>query len=75
MIQWPGERDQRGYRMVPHQFHSSKRTPWLLWCRICGLVRLKNEITDWCAAHGCWHDEHPGYRQALRRLTSLGEEA
>lgn len=52
----------------PHRFLSLKRIPWP-YCRGCGLLRLKNQITDWAVRHGCNYDEHPGWKQAMRSLT------
>lgn len=62
--------------MTPHRFNAwrvgrgrkAKTMPWNL-CNGCGLVRLRNALTDWCARHGCDYDEHPGYRAAVHRLT------
>ena len=31
-------------------------------CRKCGLIRSRNDFTDWCVKHGCNHEEHPGYQ-------------
>ena len=37
-------------------------------CINCGLLRLRNALTDWCASKGCNYDDHPGYAAALRAL-------
>ena len=37
-------------------------------CVNCGLLRLRNRLTDWCVAKGCDYDEHPGFREALRHI-------
>lgn len=39
----------------------------------CGLVRLKNEFTEWCVRHGCNNAEAPGYRAARKALTRGGD--
>ncbi len=44
-------------------------------CGECGLMRLKNLLTDWCAARGCRYDEAPGYEEALRELPARHREA
>jgi hypothetical protein len=31
-------------------------------CSNCGLVRLKNEFTEWCVKMGCNNSDHPGYK-------------
>ena len=65
---WPGEQVTGGYKMVAHSPIKSKSLPWL-WCRRCGLVYLRNSITDWCIAKGCNYDDHTGYKSAVQRLT------
>jgi hypothetical protein len=40
------------------------------YCRRCGLVKLNNPITNWCVSQGCYYDEHPKYKQTLKRMTS-----
>jgi len=37
-------------------------------CINCGLVRLKNLLTEWAIARGCDYDEHPGWAEARRTL-------
>jgi ribosomal protein L32 len=37
-------------------------------CSNCGLMRLRNALTDWCVAKGCDFREHPGFAAALRTL-------
>lgn len=39
------------------------------YCSKCGLIRLKNPLTDWCASKGCNYDEHPSYRQKVKKFT------
>jgi hypothetical protein len=55
------------FKHQAHVWDKWQGIPWLV-CNICGLVRLRNPITEWCDKHGCNHDEHPGYRKALERL-------
>lgn len=50
-----------------HQFRKERGIPWPV-CNRCGLVWLRNPLTAWCVRHGCWHEEHPGYRAAIRAL-------
>lgn len=40
-------------------------------CSLCGLVRLKNTLTEWCIAKGCDYEDAPGYREALRTLPAV----
>lgn len=37
-------------------------------CAGCGLVGLRNEISQWCMARGCDHTDSAAYPTALRRL-------
>jgi hypothetical protein len=52
---------------VPHRFDKLRFLPWFV-CRNCGLVRMRNPATDWCAKMGCDHEWHPGYKLAMRDL-------
>ena len=38
-----------------HVFHSPKNLPWLHYCKKCGLVRLKNKISQKATSAGCLH--------------------
>jgi hypothetical protein len=74
MIQWPGERRSEQFTHEPHTWKpmragKGRSLPWL-WCPRCGLVRLRNARTEWCIDHGCNYDDHPGYKQAMRRETA-----
>jgi hypothetical protein len=56
-----------GWQLIPHRWVTVKQLPRPM-CGGCGLVRLRNLLTDWCVSHGCDHDDHPGYRDAVRTL-------
>ena len=51
-----------------HEFARLKAIPWPI-CRRCGLVWLRNPISDWAVRHGCGHADRPDYRAVLARLT------
>lgn len=53
-----------------HNHHPGrlKGVPWLV-CRHCGLVYLRNALTQWCIDRGCDYSDDPGYRTAIRNLT------
>lgn len=55
-------------KAVGHTFKSHKGFPWPV-CSGCGLVRLKNALTEWCVRNGCNHTDHPGYRAAVVALS------
>lgn len=38
------------------------------YCLGCGLVMLRNALTDWCVKRGCDYMDHPGYRRAVAEL-------
>lgn len=51
----------------PHRFEKWRCLPWEI-CTKCGLVRLRNRITDFCVRHGCNAKDHPLYaRERSRR--------
>jgi hypothetical protein len=52
----------------PHEFKTIRGFPWPV-CTGCGLVKLRNAITEWCVRHGCAHAERPEYKATLARLT------
>ncbi len=40
-------------------------------CARCGLLRLRNALTDWCVSKGCNFRDHPGFTDATRRLPAV----
>ena len=51
------ERARReAYRLVPHRFKPRKRFPWQV-CSSCGLVRLRNKLTEKAVRLGCMHQK------------------
>lgn len=50
-----------------HEWSTVKRLPWPV-CKGCGLLALRNALTDWCIKRGCNYDEHPGYKGAVATL-------
>lgn len=57
-----------GFKHEPHTPVKVSGIPWPV-CRGCGLVFLRNKITEWCKKYGCNHTEHPGFRNAVAALT------
>ena len=55
------------FKVEPHTFRSVRRMSWEV-CTGCGLVRLKNQLTEWCVRNGCNYADHPGYRGAVATL-------
>lgn len=55
-------------KIVPHSFHLLKGHNWS-YCINCGLLRLKNKITEWCVKNGCDYAEHPEYKKKLKQFT------
>lgn len=51
-----------------HKWGKIRSLPWPV-CTRCGLVKLRNPLTDWCVRHGCDHADRPDYRDTVRRLT------
>lgn len=59
------------YRFEPHQWRVDRPVARLTGraiCVGCGVLRLKNLLTDWIIARGCNYGEHQGYPEALRHL-------
>lgn len=55
--------DNEPYKMVGHSLHKTKKNPWLLRCRWCGLVAMKNRFSLWALRVGCENRKHPQYKQ------------
>ena len=49
-----------------HRWYSHSSVRWLRYCLRCGLVPLRNEISELCARLGCSYTEHSTF-QAWRR--------
>ena len=56
------------YKYESHTPTRIKGIPWTL-CKHCGLVYLKNSLTQWCIAKGCLSCYHSDYNSVLRKLT------
>lgn len=56
------------YKFVGHSFKPLKGTGKQC-CTGCGLMALRNRLTNWCVAKGCNSDSHPQYKSTLKRLT------
>lgn len=68
-IRW--EDEERAYKFETHTFKAlGKKLPWQ-YCNKCGLVAVRNKITEWCITKGCNNEDHPQYKETLKRLTSL----
>jgi hypothetical protein len=53
------------YKLEPHAFAPSKKLAWLR-CKTCGLLTLRNALTDWCIRMGCNASDHPEYTSKCR---------
>lgn len=54
------------YDFSPHQPQKVKYVPWPV-CR-CGLIYLKNTLTQWCVSKGCNYELHPDYARKVKEL-------
>ena len=50
------------YNMEPHAPKQLKGLPWK-YCRYCGLVYLRNDISTTCIRLGCNYSLHPDYQR------------
>jgi hypothetical protein len=51
-----------------HNFNAGRTIAGKPYCVNCGLVLLRNLLTDWCARRGCGYADDPGYSNALATL-------
>lgn len=58
------------YSYEKHSPISLKGTPWL-YCKYCGLLYLRNDITQWCIRMGCSYRYHPTYKRTIKRLCKI----
>ncbi len=56
---------KQAYKMDPHHFGVMRRLPWLR-CKHCGLLTLRNPLTEWCIRMGCNANDHPEYASRAR---------
>lgn len=38
-------------------------------CSCCGLMALRNEISQWCIKKGCNYSDNPHYKKTLKRMS------
>lgn len=70
----PAQIDDESEVKYSYESHSTlnlKGTPYV-YCRYCGLVFLKNELTRWCIRMGCNNKYHPLFKQMVHKFTSRG---
>lgn len=54
-----------GYRQRGHAFTVfSRRSAWPHVCKTCGLVLLRNPLTERAVRLGCYYADHPSWRRA-----------
>ena len=65
-----GETPKETYKLVSHG-------PWVTlgktgksYCKKCGLVNLRNPLTEWCIAKGCDYDLHTQYANRVRNSST-----
>ncbi len=54
------------YVYEPHSWGNLKGITWAI-CKYCGLLRLKNEFSEWCAKMGCNASDHPQYKSMRKK--------
>jgi len=59
--------ERESYKMVPHKWGPLNGVG-KQYCYSCGLVRLRNPLTDWCVDKGCYHEDHPQYKSKIKHL-------
>lgn len=61
---------QEPYTLEPHNFKTWKKIAWPI-CVKCGLIALKNPLTEWAMKQGCNHKDHPSYESQRMKQTKL----
>ena len=61
---------QTAYKFKGHSFTPLKGIG-KQYCKGCGLVALRNDISAWCIDKGCNYSDSPHYPAALKRLTKM----
>jgi hypothetical protein len=60
------------YSYEPHKWGDLKGIG-RAYCQHCGLVRLKNEFSEWAVKMGCNNKDHPQYK-AMRKKSGPNHE-
>lgn len=53
------------YKLEPHAFTTSKKILYQR-CKRCGLLTLRNALTEWAIRMGCNANDHPEYTARCR---------
>lgn len=55
------------YKIDPHHFipMSKKSKCAYPYCVACGLIYMKNGLSEWAAKQGCNYKEHPSFKTKL----------
>lgn len=61
------------YRHEPHQI-ADKPVGGFTVCKRCGLVYLRNDLTEWHIAMGCQAAEHPDAQRVRSALVRRHQE-
>ena len=56
---------RQAYKMHPHLFKTRKKFPYA-FCSHCGLINLRNELSQWCVKMGCNASDHPQFASKVR---------
>lgn len=56
---------KQSYKLEPHVFGHAKRLPWS-FCKRCGLLNLRNDLSAWSVKVGCNAHDHPEYQARCR---------
>lgn len=56
---------KQAYKLEPHHFGVMKKLPWQR-CKHCGLMSLRNSLTEWVTRVGCNASDHPEYASRVR---------
>lgn len=62
--------EKEKYELEPHRF-----VFWKVlgkhYCVYCGLIALKNDLSDWASDKGCLNELHPSFKSVKHKCTKL----
>ena len=65
------QKENRKYKHTGHTWTPLKGVGKQV-CKGCGLIALRNPLTDWCVEKGCYYEAHPQFKSKVKSLTRRG---
>lgn len=61
----------QAFKLDPHSFRDGIKLLYYPYCLKCGLVLLKNPLSEWARSHGCNHKEHPSWETVKAKYSPV----